>query len=180
MGYAISCLLFIIAVINTATSSLGTKLNLIVKNFLSCVNAVTLLCVCIDASAQVISSSPKGASLTLNAPQNGAVLTNPIKVNFELRRMMIMPAGVPHTDAGHVHVLVNSDIKLAPGTVIPRDKKHIHFDKGERDGTLTLAPGQYTLRLVLADHLHRIHGPVVASEPIDITVVGPLLPAKKP
>jgi hypothetical protein len=35
---------------------------------------------------------------------------------------------------------------------------------------LTLKPGRYTLRLVLADHEHKVIGPPLISAPITVTV----------
>jgi len=35
-----------------------------------------------------------------------------------------------------------------------------------------LAPGQHTLQLIFADHLHLPHSPAVVSEVVTVTVVG--------
>ena len=52
----------------------------------------------------------------------------------------------------------------------PSDERHVHFGGGQTETTVKLAPGQHTLQLVLADHLHVPLGPGWVSERITITV----------
>ena len=53
---------------------------------------------------------------------------------------------------------------------IPADANHIHFGDGSSTTSLELEPGEHTLQLVFADHLHIPHDPPVISEKITITV----------
>ena len=53
---------------------------------------------------------------------------------------------------------------------IPADANHVHFGDGSSSTRLELAPGEHTLQLLFADHLHIPHEPPVYSEPITITV----------
>jgi Domain of unknown function (DUF4399) len=63
------------------------------------------------------------------------------------------------------------DQKLADDkAAIPADDKHRHFGLGQTETTVTLPPGKHTLQLVLGDHQHIPHNPMVASEVITITV----------
>ena len=53
---------------------------------------------------------------------------------------------------------------------IPSDDNHLHFGGGQTQVTLDLPPGEHTLQLLLGDHNHVPHDPVVVSEQISITV----------
>jgi hypothetical protein len=70
--------------------------------------------------------------------------------------------------SGHHHLLVNRDLPLDFKTALPFNDQYIHFGKGQMETVLTLEPGTYTLRLLLADdkHLPRF----VYSKPLRITV----------
>jgi hypothetical protein len=70
---------------------------------------------------------------------------------------------------GHFHVLINVDAPAA-GVVIPTDSLHRHFGTGAIETTLALAPGEYTLRLVLADFEHKVIGPELISAPVRVMV----------
>ena len=93
-------------------------------------------------------------------------------VVFGLRNYGVAPAGVRLGNTGHFHILIN--VEPPPtGEIIPADSLHRHFGGGQIETMLTLAPGTYTLRLVLADHEHRVIGPQLNSQPIRITVRRP-------
>ena len=113
--------------------------------------------------------APQGAELYLIAPADKATVTGPVTVRFGLRGMGVAPAGIQLPDTGHHHLLVDADLP-ALDKPIPADANHIHFGKGQTETTLTLAPGQHTLQLVLGDHLHVPHPPAVVSQKITITV----------
>ncbi len=70
--------------------------------------------------------------------------------------------------SGHHHLLVNRDLPLDFKTALPFNDQYIHFGKGQMETVLTLEPGAYNLRLLLADekHLPRF----VYSKPLKITV----------
>ena len=70
---------------------------------------------------------------------------------------------------GHFHVIINAT-PPAPGMIVPADSLHRHYGGGQIETSLTLAPGRYTLRLVLADFEHKVIGPPLISAPIHITV----------
>jgi hypothetical protein len=70
--------------------------------------------------------------------------------------------------SGHHHLLVDRDLPLDFKTALPFNDQYIHFGKGQMETVLTLEPGTYKLRLLLADdqHLPRF----VYSKPLRITV----------
>jgi hypothetical protein len=115
------------------------------------------------------SPAPEGARVFFISPQDGDAVASPVRVEFGVEGMGVVPAGqaVPHS--GHHHVLVDTELPVL-GLPIPADANHIHFGDGSSSTELTLAPGEHTLQLLFADHLHIPHDPPVYSEPIRITV----------
>jgi hypothetical protein len=69
---------------------------------------------------------------------------------------------------GHHHLLINRDLPLDFKQPLPFNDQYIHFGKGQMETVLTLPPGNYTLRLLLADDKHLPH--FVYSKPMNITV----------
>ena len=53
---------------------------------------------------------------------------------------------------------------------IPSDDNHKHFGKGQTEAVIELQPGEHTLQLMLGDHIHIPHDPVVVSKKIKINV----------
>ncbi len=51
-------------------------------------------------------------------PQNGAVVSPTFAVEMAAQGLTIEPAGEIHEDAGHFHILVNTDF-VAPGELVP-------------------------------------------------------------
>lgn len=113
--------------------------------------------------------APPAPEIFFRAPADGATVDRTFDVVFGLRNYGVAPAGVQLSNTGHFHILINVE-PPAPGTIIPADSLHRHFGGGQIETKLTLAPGTYTLRLVLADHEHRVIGPALNSRPIRITV----------
>jgi len=116
--------------------------------------------------------APDGASVYFITPGNGEVVTSPLKLRFGLHGMGVAPAGVERPATGHHHLLIDIDADAMPALdrPLPATDRIRHFGGGQTETTLELPPGQYTLRLVLGDHLHIPHEPAVVSEPITITV----------
>ena len=65
-------------------------------------------------------------------------------------------------------MLINRDLALDFKKALPFDNQCMHFGKGQMETVLTLEPGTYTLRLLLADGTHLPH--FVYSKPLKITV----------
>ncbi len=115
--------------------------------------------------------APEGAEVYFVGLEDGATVTSPVTINFGLRGAGVAPAGVEKDGTGHHHLLINETLEgdelLDP---IPADDTHRHFGGGQTEATIELAPGEYTLQLVLGDHNHIPHSPPVMSELITITV----------
>lgn len=124
-------------------------------------------------SAQSAPAQPPAAQPTpeiyLRAPRDGATVPATFPVEFGLRHYGVAPAGVDLKGTGHFHILINVE-SPAPGVMIPADSLHRHFGGGQIETTITLAPGTYTLRAVLADHEHKVISRDLVSRPVRITV----------
>lgn len=113
--------------------------------------------------------APSEAAAYFISPADGETVSGPVTVRFGLRGMGVAPAGTLAEGTGHHHLIVDAPLPPA-GQPIPNDARHLHFGKGQTETTLTLAPGKHTLQLLVGDHSHVPHDPVVASEVITITV----------
>lgn len=113
--------------------------------------------------------APAGARVFIVSPKDGDTVSSPVRVVFGIEGMGLVPAGEVNPNAGHHHLLVDTDL-ANPGVPIPTDANHLHYGKAQTEAEVELAPGSHTLQLVLGDHLHIPFDPVVASEKITITV----------
>ena len=118
-------------------------------------------------------SPPAGARVYFIGVKDGAVVQSPFRVKFGIEGFGITPAGTTgkqrHT-AGHHHLLVDVQRLPAMDEPIPRDARHIHFDRGETETLLELPPGRHSLQLLLGDEQHEPQDPPLLSERIHITV----------
>ncbi|MTI42876.1 uncharacterized protein DUF4399 [Roseibium hamelinense] len=116
--------------------------------------------------------SPDGAKAYIINVEDGARVTSPLFLQFGLSGMGIAPAGVDDkADTGHHHLFINDTLSEDEvNDVIPADDAHIHYGGGQTEASIELAPGEYTLQLVLGDWSHIPHNPPVISNPITITV----------
>ncbi len=95
-------------------------------------------------------------------PKDRAQVHSPVKVVMGVEGMMIKPSGGVVAGTGHHHILINAG-PMRGGKVIPTDKTHVHFGKGQTEAALELAPGEYTLTIQFADGLHRSFGKKMAA-----------------
>ena len=116
-----------------------------------------------------LTASPDSAAVFFITPSDGDTVSNPVSIEFGIRAMEVVKAGVDKPDSGHHHLLIDTGLPPA-GLPIPADDQHVHFGDGSTSTEIALAPGQHTLRLLLGDHRHIPHDPPVASEPITIMV----------
>ncbi len=121
-----------------------------------------------QASETRSSPSPEGASVYIISPSDGETVGQTFTVKFGLQGMGVAPAGVDKAKTGHHHLIINGG-KL-PSMNAPLGGDVMHFGGGQTEKTITLAPGQHTLQLLLGNHLHVPHNPPVISEKITITV----------
>jgi hypothetical protein len=104
--------------------------------------------------------------------QDNAKIETPFRATFGLTSGWgLAPISAPMGGkSGHHHLLVNRDLPLDFKKALPFNDQYIHFGKGQMETVLTLEPGTYTLRLLLADDKHLPH--FVFSKPIKVTVTG--------
>lgn len=114
-------------------------------------------------------SRPDDAQIYFITPGDAEILTSPIIVRFGLKGMGIAPAGVEKSGTGHHHLIIDAELPPA-GLPIPASDHHRHFGKGQTEVSLTLAPGEHTLQLLLGDHFHIPHDPPLSSERISIVI----------
>ena len=122
------------------------------------------------ALAQERTPSAAGAEVYIISPKDGAIVHNPVQVQFGLKGMGVAPAGVKFDNTGHHHLLIDTDPPSDLSTPLPATDKIVHFGKGQTETTLNLAPGKHTLQLLFADANHIPHSPPVISQKITITV----------
>jgi hypothetical protein len=132
-------------------------------------SARTLLLAMAFAVAVPVAAQQPAPKIYFRTPLNDAVVDTTFELAFGLKNYGVAPATVNLSNTGHFHVLINVE-PPAPGVIIPADSLHRHYGGGQIETTLTLKPGRYTLRLVLADFEHKVIGPQLISEPIRITV----------
>jgi len=132
-----------------------------------------------DAAAQQTSqaqtpaartAAPPDAYLYIGWPTDGqTVKAGRVKVWFGARNIGVAPAGVNNPKTGHHHLLINTD-PPPMDREIPNDRNHLHFGSGQTETYLDLAPGTYTLQLLMGDADHVPHDPPVISKRITIHV----------
>jgi hypothetical protein len=116
--------------------------------------------------------SAAGAAVYFVDLKDGATVTPQFTVHFGLRGMGVAPAGSDRENAGHHHLLI--DTELPPlNRPIPNDFQHLHFGAGQTEAEVTLSPGPHTLQLLLADKDHIPHSRPIYSERIRVTVAAP-------
>lgn len=113
--------------------------------------------------------APAGARLYFISPADGETVHSPVRVRFGAQRIGVAPAGIEAEGTGHHHLIVDGDLPPMDQP-IPSNDTYRHFGGGQTETTLELAPGEHTLQLLMGDHLHVPHQPVVASPPITILV----------
>ena len=126
------------------------------------------------------SKAADDANLYIISPLDGETVSSPVKIVFGLKGMGVAPAGIKFNNTGHHHLLI--DLTELPDTnsPIPSDDNHRHFGKGQTEALIELKPGEHTLQLMLGDHMHIPHDPVVVSNKIKIYVESKkILPSEK-
>ncbi len=121
------------------------------------------------ATLRAPTPSPAGARVFFITPADGATVSSPIRIEFGIEGMSVAPAGTETEHSGHHHLLIDTGVPPLD-LPIPADANHIHFGDGSTATELSLAPGEHTLQLLLADYAHFPHDPPVMSQPITISV----------
>jgi hypothetical protein len=126
------------------------------------------------------SKAADDANLYIISPIDGETVSSPVKIVFGLVGMGVAPAGIKFNNTGHHHLLI--DVAELPdvNSPIPSDDNHRHFGKGQTEAIIELEPGEHNLQLILGDHMHIPHDPVVVSKKIKIYVESKkILPSEK-
>ena len=100
--------------------------------------------------------------------KDGQTLESPFVARFGLSMRGIVPAGKTAGKAGHHHLLINQPLPLDFAKPLPFTEQYIHFGKGQMETVVNLPPGNYSMRLVLADQGHIPF--FVYSKPLNFTV----------
>jgi hypothetical protein len=100
--------------------------------------------------------------------KDGDVVDSPFVARFGLSMRGLVPAGKTAGRAGHHHLLVDQPLPLDFKKPLPFTEKYVHFGKGQMETALSLPPGTYQLRLLLADQGHIPY--FVYSKPLNVTV----------
>ncbi|MEM7128120.1 MAG: DUF4399 domain-containing protein [Chloroflexota bacterium] len=88
-------------------------------------------------------------------PSDGAEVPATFDVSMSAAGLFVDSSGaVIRENGGHMHILIDTDFYEA-GVVIPNDEQNLHFGGGQLATTVTLEPGEHTLRLQMADGVHR-------------------------
>ena len=88
---------------------------------------------------------------------------------IDQRGLRVAPAGVELPMTEHHHLIIAAPLPSGDA-VIPSDRNHLHFGRGQTETVLTLPPGKHTLQLMVGDHANRPHENPVVSRKITITV----------
>jgi hypothetical protein len=118
-------------------------------------------------------AAPAAASVYFIGLADGDVVPPEFVVRFGLRGLGVAPAGIDVPDTGHHHLLINLPELPPLNRPLPASEQVVHFGGGQTEAAITLAPGVYTLQLLLGDYRHVPHDPPVISELITITVEAP-------
>jgi hypothetical protein len=109
-------------------------------------------------------------------PANGSVVSNPVTVTFGFGGAggeAMAPSGQEnpehHGHGGHLVLFIDAP-PPEPGTPVPADAGHVAFPDGQRQVTVTLAPGEHRLRLVGVDREGMVGRHLHASEEVTVVV----------
>lgn len=109
--------------------------------------------VTVAANATVAERMNEGPGVFFIDPLDGMTVPPTFAVTMMANDLTVEPAGDINPDAGHFHILVDTDFVPAGDTII-FDDQHIHYGKGQVTTTLTLEPGEHVLRLQFANGAH--------------------------
>jgi hypothetical protein len=113
--------------------------------------------------------SPEGARVFFVSPEDGATVSNPVKVVFGIEGMSVAPAGDDTPHSGHHHIIIDAELPDL-GLPIPATDNYVHFGDGRTETELHLEPGEHTLQMLLGDHMHIPHDPPLTSSKITVFV----------
>ena len=94
---------------------------------------------------------------------SGDTVNSPFIVEMGVRTMTIKPAGELETGTGHHHLIIDKGF-MKYGEIIPMDKQHLHYGKGDTVAEISLPPGEHKLTLQFANGMHMSYGEQFSNE----------------
>ena len=133
--------------------------------------AALLLAACGDdddaaATTTTAETGDDAVSVSFTEPADGDHIAGAVRLVMSATGLTIEPAGDVHEGAGHFHVIAD-DGCVEPGAAVARDADHVHFGKGQTEGTIYLGPGEHELCLQPGDGEHVA---LDATDTVSITV----------
>jgi hypothetical protein len=107
-----------------------------------------------SSGSQAAGGSGQAATIGIAAPQNGAQVTIPFNVQLESN----VPLGDPSTGNHHAHLYFDTNTDAADYDIVYGNSWQV---------TRSLAPGQHTIIVALANPDHSLAGP---TQTINVTV----------
>ncbi|MBF25685.1 MAG: rod shape-determining protein RodA [Flavobacteriales bacterium] len=89
--------------------------------------------------------------------KNGDTLTSPFIVEMGVVGMKIKPAGELEAGTGHHHIIIDKGY-MDYGQIIPMDKQHLHYGKGDTVVEISLPEGNHMLTMQFANGMHMSYG----------------------
>lgn len=89
--------------------------------------------------------------------KDGQSVDQNLQIEYGVKGMKVHPAGELIDGTGHFHLIIDEK-PVAKGVVVPTDKNHIHYGKGQVKDSVKLKPGKRKLTLQFADGAHRSLG----------------------
>lgn len=136
----------------------------VLTRYLPIVAQLLLACALVPAWAQAPQPHPWQVPPPKYDPQayftnlrSDAKVQSPFVAKFGMSYWGIAPAGQDFPLTGHHHLLIDQRLPADIQAPLPFSEKYVHFGKGQMEAILKLPPGTHTLRLLLADHMHRPH-----------------------
>ena len=105
-------------------------------------------------------------TIELQGIENGKTYESPIKLNFVVKNIKVLPAGVKEENSGHHHILLNLSELPDLNSPLPMTENIIHFGKGQTSTLLDLEQGEHTIQLLFADYSHTPHKVPLMTEKI--------------
>ncbi len=94
---------------------------------------------------------------------SGDTVNSPFIVEMGVRTMTIKPAGELEPGTGHHHLIIDKGF-MKYGEIIPMDKQHLHYGKGDTVAEISLPPGEHKLTLQFANGMHMSYGEQFSNE----------------
>jgi len=108
-------------------------------------------------TAMICSQQAFAANVEFTQPEDGAVVSQDVKVVMAVHGMQVHKAGELIEGTGHHHLIIDGAF-VPGGEVVAKDATHRHFGKGQTETTIHLTPGKHSLTLQFADGHHQSYG----------------------